>query len=88
LARLITEGGEVDSLVVELGLAAVTDDGQLRAWCLAALAGRESVAAQVRAGNEKAIGALMGPVMGSSGGRADPARVRALLLELIREDGP
>ncbi|HJO26167.1 MAG TPA: Asp-tRNA(Asn)/Glu-tRNA(Gln) amidotransferase subunit GatB [Planctomycetota bacterium] len=83
VAHVSARGGDPDALVEELGLAALQDNGQLRAWCLAALAGREAVAADVRAGNQKALGALMGPVMGASGGRADPAQVRALLLELI-----
>jgi aspartyl-tRNA(Asn)/glutamyl-tRNA(Gln) amidotransferase subunit B len=87
LAELLAKGGDPDALVETIGLGAVGDDDQIRSWCRAALEGREAVAEDVRAGNEKALGALMGPVMGASGGRADPARVRALLLELIRGDG-
>jgi aspartyl-tRNA(Asn)/glutamyl-tRNA(Gln) amidotransferase subunit B len=87
LAELLAKGGDPDALVETIGLGAVGDDDQIRSWCRAALEGREAVAEDVRAGNEKALGALMGPVMGASGGRADPARVRELLLELIRGDG-
>ena len=87
LAELLAKGGDPDALVETIGLGAVGDDDQIRSWCRAALEGREAVAEDVRAGNEKALGALMGPVMGASGGRADPARVRELLLELIRGNG-
>jgi len=71
-------------LMHELGLVQVSDGDQLEGWCRAALEGREDVIADVRAGKEKALGALIGPVMRAAGGRADPAAVRAALLRLIR----
>ena len=73
-------------LMRELELEQVEDAGELEAWCRGALAGREEVAADVRAGKEKALGALIGPVMVASGGRANPGAVRETLLRLIRGD--
>ena len=74
-------------LMHALGLVQVSGGEELAAWCRAALAGREAAVADVRAGKEKALGALLGPVMQASGGRADPAAARALLLQMIREGG-
>jgi aspartyl-tRNA(Asn)/glutamyl-tRNA(Gln) amidotransferase subunit B len=68
----------------ELGLESVADSGQLERWCREALVGREKIVADVQRGEEKALGALIGPVLKLSGGKADPKAVREKLLELIR----
>ena len=85
LAHMLREGGEPRELVDALGLAQVSDSQAVEAWCREALAQRPQVAEAVRGGNEKAVGAAMGAVMGMSGGRADPGLVRQTLLRLIRE---
>jgi len=81
--HLLEHGGAVDAAIESLGLDERVDDSELEAWCAAALEGKEAVVAEVRAGKQKALGALMGPVMKASRGKADPAAVRAKLLELI-----
>ena len=83
LKELLRAGGDPDELVASLGLAQVSDEADIEAWCRAALAGRDSVVAAVRAGDLKALGAVIGPVMKASGGRANPAVVRETLLRLI-----
>jgi aspartyl-tRNA(Asn)/glutamyl-tRNA(Gln) amidotransferase subunit B len=87
LREMMKGGRRAKELVLELGLQQVGDPAAIEAWCRAALAGREKIAADVKAGNEKAVGALIGPVMQASGGKADPKLVRATLLRLIREGG-
>jgi len=72
-------------LVRELGLEQVSDTSQLEAWCREALVGKEKTIADVRAGKEKAVGALIGAVMKASGNTANPQVVREMLLRLIRE---
>jgi len=72
-------------LMRELELEQVEGGAELEAWCREVLAGRADAAADVRAGVEKALGALIGPVMQASGGRANPSAVRETLLRLIRE---
>ena len=74
-------------LMQALGLERVDDTQALEAWCRAALAGRDDVIADVRAGKDKALGALMGPVMQASAGKAEPRAVREMLLRLIRGEG-
>jgi aspartyl-tRNA(Asn)/glutamyl-tRNA(Gln) amidotransferase subunit B len=87
LREMLKTGKAAGELLLELGLEQVQDDGQLEGWCRDALEGREQIADQVREGNEKAIGALMGPVMQASKGKANPQKVREILLRLIQGEG-
>ena len=66
-------------------LEQVSDTAELERWCREALVGKERVIADVKAGKEKAIGALVGPVMKSSRGKANPQLVTEILLRLVRE---
>ena len=86
LREMLASGKAAGELVLELGLEQVRDEAQVEAWCRAALEGGEEVAREVLAGNEKALGALMGPVMQASKGKSNPGQVRETLLRLIREE--
>ncbi|MDP6540463.1 MAG: Asp-tRNA(Asn)/Glu-tRNA(Gln) amidotransferase subunit GatB [Planctomycetota bacterium] len=86
LGLMVAGSGSPREIVAERGLEQVDDEASLEAWCREALEGREQVAADVRAGRTKAIGAVVGPVMKASGGKANPQRVREILLRLIAED--
>ena len=83
LREMLKSGKAAGALVKELGLEQVQDDGQLEAWCQEALDARPEAAQQVREGKDKAIGALMGAVMQASAGKANPQKVREILLRLI-----
>jgi aspartyl-tRNA(Asn)/glutamyl-tRNA(Gln) amidotransferase subunit B len=83
LRAMLSSGRPAGELVRELGLAAVTDTAAIEGWCRAALAEAPQVIEQVRAGNAKALGALIGPVMKLSSGKADPKLVRETLERLI-----
>ena len=88
LVRAMLETGRgAAELVTELGLEQVSDEGELERWCREALAGKENVVADVRAGKLKALGALVGPVMKASRGKANPRRVQEILLRLVQEGG-
>ncbi len=87
LDEMLRSGARAKDVVQAMGLEQVQDTSQIDEWCRAALAGREATVADVRAGNLKAIGALMGPVMQASKGSADPQLVRAALLRIIGEEG-
>ena len=86
LRRMLETGRDAPALVRELGLEQISDEGELEAWCRAAVAGAPRAVAEVRAGKEKALGALVGPVMKASGGRANPGQVRTILLRLVQEE--
>lgn len=76
----------VRMLAERLGLIQVRDASALRAWCEESLAdpAHASAIEDVRGGKEVAVGRLVGSVMKRSGGKADAASVRAMLLEMIR----
>jgi len=88
LEALFTQDQSPAELVTALGLAQVNDAAEIEAWCCAAIAANERAAQDVRRGELKALGALVGRVMKSSAGRANPELVRATLLELLRTDAP
>jgi aspartyl-tRNA(Asn)/glutamyl-tRNA(Gln) amidotransferase subunit B len=75
--------GDPDQVVAARGLAVVSDDGALATAVDAAIAGRPDVAAKVRDGKVAAAGPLVGAVMKATGGQADAARVRQLILERL-----
>ncbi|MCA8981194.1 MAG: Asp-tRNA(Asn)/Glu-tRNA(Gln) amidotransferase subunit GatB [Planctomycetes bacterium] len=84
--REMLESGTAAAEVVErLGLEQVEDESQLEDWCRAALEGKDAIVADVKDGKEKALGALIGPVMQASGGKANPQKVREILKRLILE---
>ena len=85
LAAMLARDESPERLVTELGLAQVSDAREIEDWCRSALTGAERAVADVRAGEMKALGALIGRVMKASLGRANPELVRATLLRLVQE---
>ena len=86
LARQVVEGviakeGEPIEVIAKRGLKVVSDDSELMKAIEAAIAATPKTAQKVRDGNIPAAGALIGAVMKSTGGQADAARVRELLLK-------
>jgi aspartyl-tRNA(Asn)/glutamyl-tRNA(Gln) amidotransferase subunit B len=61
-------------------LAVVSDEGALNAAIDEAIAANPDVVAKVRAGKVAAVGPLVGAVRKATGGQADAARVRELIL--------
>ena len=57
--------------------------GEVEAWCRTAIEAKPDAAEAVRSGNDRALGALIGPALQASGGRADPALVRQTLRRLL-----
>ena len=83
LERLVSEGGDPAAIVESEGLAAVSDAGELEGVVVAALAANEDAAEKIRAGNMKAIGAIIGHVMRETKGRADGAEVTRIVREKL-----
>jgi aspartyl-tRNA(Asn)/glutamyl-tRNA(Gln) amidotransferase subunit B len=88
LARQVLDGvlageGSPDDVVSARGLAVVTDTSVLAAAVDEAIAANPDIAAKVRAGKIQAVGALVGPVMRATGGQADAASVRQLILQRL-----
>ncbi len=70
-------------LVKALGLAQVSDEGAILELCKTVIAANEKAAADYRAGKEKALTSLVGQVMKASRGKANPAIVNKLMVELL-----
>jgi aspartyl-tRNA(Asn)/glutamyl-tRNA(Gln) amidotransferase subunit B len=79
LATLVAEGGEPATIVEREALAQIADSGELEAIVAAAVEANPEAAEQVRAGNGKAIGAIVGAVMRETKGRADGGEVNRLI---------
>jgi aspartyl-tRNA(Asn)/glutamyl-tRNA(Gln) amidotransferase subunit B len=83
LGELLEGGGDPERIVAERGLGALDDEAELREIVARAIAADPDAAEKVRAGNAKAIGALVGPVMRETRGRADGAAVTRLIHEAL-----
>ncbi len=88
LARQVFDGviageGSPAEVVEKRGLAVVSDEGALGDAVDAAIAANPGVADKVRAGKVQAAGALIGAVMKQMQGKAEPNRVRELILERL-----
>jgi aspartyl-tRNA(Asn)/glutamyl-tRNA(Gln) amidotransferase subunit B len=79
LATLVAEGGDPAAIVEREGLAQISDSGELESIVVAAVEANSDAAEKVRAGNEKAMGAIVGTVMKETKGRADGGEVTRLI---------
>jgi len=73
----------VDALIEAKGLKQMNDTGALEKIVDAVLAANPKNVAQYRAGNAKALNALVGQIMKGSQGKANPQQVNALLLQKL-----
>jgi aspartyl-tRNA(Asn)/glutamyl-tRNA(Gln) amidotransferase subunit B len=83
LEELVARGGDPRAIVADRGLGALADDGQLAGVVAAAIEADPAAAAKIRAGNAKAIGAIIGAVMRETKGRADGGEVTRLVHEQL-----
>jgi aspartyl-tRNA(Asn)/glutamyl-tRNA(Gln) amidotransferase subunit B len=83
LATMVAEGGDPAGIVEREGLAQISDSGELEGIVAAAIEANPEAADQVRAGNRKAIGAIVGAVMKETKGRADGGEVNRLIAERL-----
>jgi aspartyl-tRNA(Asn)/glutamyl-tRNA(Gln) amidotransferase subunit B len=86
LARQVVDGviageGTPADVISKRGLKVVSDDGALMKAIEDAITAQPDTAERVRGGNIPAAGALIGAVMKATGGQADAAKVRELLLK-------
>ena len=73
------EGHDVDAIIDARGLKAMSDTGELEKIIDDVLAANVKNVEEVRAGNAKAMNALVGQAMKATKGKANPAQVNALL---------
>jgi aspartyl-tRNA(Asn)/glutamyl-tRNA(Gln) amidotransferase subunit B len=85
IEAVLTGEGDPDQVVAARGLAVVSDEGALNAAIDQAIAANPDVVAKVRDGKVAAVGPLVGAVMKATGGQADAARVRQLILARLTQ---
>ena len=83
-AEMLATGRDADPIVTERGLSQISDEVAIAAAVDAAIAANPKAVADVRAGNARAIGALVRPVMEQMKGKANPAVVNRLIAERVK----
>lgn len=81
LNEMVTSQISIDQAMDKLGIVQV-DDSQLEAICQQLIEENESVVAQIRDGNLKAVGALIGKAR-KLNPNANPGKVKSMLVQLI-----
>ncbi len=76
-------GGTAASIVEAFGMTQVSDEGALRQWAQEAINANPKAVEDLKGGNDKAIGALVGYIMRQSKGKANPGLVNKIIKELI-----
>jgi len=79
LEEMVASGADAEAVVADKGLEQISDSGELEEIVIQAIEDNPKPSEQVRSGNEKAIGALVGAVMKATQGRADGGEVNRLL---------
>jgi aspartyl-tRNA(Asn)/glutamyl-tRNA(Gln) amidotransferase subunit B len=78
LGTLVADGGDPAEVVASAGLGKA-DEGELAAIVERVMADQADAVEKVRAGNDKAIGAIVGAIMRETKGRADGGEVQRLI---------
>jgi aspartyl-tRNA(Asn)/glutamyl-tRNA(Gln) amidotransferase subunit B len=82
LKVLVQDGGDPAAIVADRGLGKAGGD-ELEGIVEQAMADNADAVEKIRAGNDKAIGAIVGAVMKATKGRADGGEVQRIIRERI-----
>jgi aspartyl-tRNA(Asn)/glutamyl-tRNA(Gln) amidotransferase subunit B len=83
LPDLLERGGDPEAWMRERGLEAVSDEGALDTMADEVLAEQPKAVASYKEGDAKSVNFLMGQVMRKTQGKADPGRVREILIRKL-----
>jgi aspartyl-tRNA(Asn)/glutamyl-tRNA(Gln) amidotransferase subunit B len=83
LDRLVADGGDPAEIVEREDLGAMGDSGELAGIVAKVIEENPDVVERIRGGNAKAMGALVGPVMRETKGKADGGEVNRLIREQL-----
>jgi aspartyl-tRNA(Asn)/glutamyl-tRNA(Gln) amidotransferase subunit B len=75
--------GDADAIIEKRGLQQISDSAAIEKIVDDVIATNASTVAEYRAGKEKAFNALVGKVMAATKGKANPARVNAILKRML-----
>ncbi len=82
--ELYEKNADPEKLIAQKGLAVMSDTGELETICRNLVAQNPQIAADFRAGKDKALGALVGQVMAKTKGSANPKQVNDLLRGFLK----
>jgi aspartyl-tRNA(Asn)/glutamyl-tRNA(Gln) amidotransferase subunit B len=80
---LWADGGDVDAIIESKGLKQMNDSGALTKIVADIIAANPKNVDEFKAGNAKALNALVGQIMKASAGKANPAQVNELLKKAL-----
>jgi aspartyl-tRNA(Asn)/glutamyl-tRNA(Gln) amidotransferase subunit B len=83
LDRLVADGGDPEEIVEREDLGAMGDSGELAGVVAKVIEENPDVVERIRGGNTKAMGALVGPIMRETKGKADGGEVNRLIREQL-----
>ena len=83
LDRLVSDGGDPAEIIEREDLGAMGDSGELAGIVAKVIKDNPDVVERIRGGNPKAMGALVGPVMRETKGKADGGEVNRLIREQL-----
>jgi len=80
-----SNGDSADTIIDAKNLRQISDDSEIEKWVDDVLAANLQQVADYRAGKEKAFNSLVGQVMKTSKGKANPAQVNSVLKKRLTE---
>ena len=80
---MVETGGDPAAIAEAEGLTVMEDSGELSQIVAKVISENQDVVERIRGGNAKAMGALVGPIMRETKGRADGGEVNRLLREQL-----
>jgi len=83
LDKLVADGGDPAEIIEREDLGAMGDSGELAGVVAKVIEDNPDVVERIRGGNPKAMGALVGPVMRETKGKADGGEVNRLIREQL-----
>ncbi len=83
--RILTEGGNPQTIADEMNLLQDSDVGHLQQIVDAVISDNQQAVEDIRAGEEKAIGFLVGQVMKASKGKANPAIAQEVIRKTLED---
>jgi len=84
LLEMYEMGTDAKDIVEKKGLKQISDMGELEGIVRGILDQNTKIIADYKGGKEKALGALVGQVMGATKGQANPKMVNEIILKLIK----
>lgn len=84
LMDMVIKGGKPGDIVKSKGLEQLSDTSEIESFCKEAIENNPQAVVSYNNGKDRALGALVGYVMGKTKGKANPKMVNDIILKLIK----